>query len=205
MADFGFVVDSSGSLKNEYNIEKEFVQAIVDTFKLSTASSSARAALVLFSRTAHLEIKFSDYANTAAFKAAVAKLPLLGSTTRIDKALQVAYKEMFNVSNGARKGIQKVLILMTDGKQTVEIDSVDLALAIKPIHEAGIKVIVIGIGPGVDPVELASIAEDPKDIYYAKDFNQLRSSNFITNITEASCALPGEYCALFVIVKTFNP
>eukprot|EP00794_Sanderia_malayensis_P005383 gene5383-6056_t len=195
VADVGFVLDSSGSMGSEYPKEKQFIKMLAERLQISSLSNGARAALVLFSKIAKLKIKFSDPYSLDEFKSSVDSLPLMDSITRIDRALKVAYNEMFNVSNGARQNVSKVLVLLTDGKQTVEYDSITPAEAIKPFHQDGITVIVIGIGPAVDPRELVSMVKDPKNMYRAKDFNQLKSQDFISRIYEASCYLPIQNCS----------
>ena len=42
----------------------------------------------------------------------------MGSTTRIDKGLRLAQKKMFELENGGRPGVAKILFLLTDGSQT---------------------------------------------------------------------------------------
>ncbi len=192
-ADVGFVVDSSGSVKTEYKKEKEFVKLLSEKLQLFKFEDGLRGAVVLFSKDANLAIKFSDLNRLSDFQDAVERLPLMGSITRIDKALKVAYRDMFSAVNGARKNISKLLILLTDGKQTVESDSISPSEAIRPFHQAGITVIVIGIGPAVDPVELKSMVVDPKNVYLAKDFNELKSGEFVTSIFEKSCSVPSKF------------
>ena len=50
--DLGFLLDSSGSLKYEYAIEKKFLKRIISTFNVD--SGQARAGVVTFSYDAEL-------------------------------------------------------------------------------------------------------------------------------------------------------
>ena len=59
-----------------------------------------------------------DHRNITSFKAAVDAIPLMGMTTRIDRALRLTQKELFALENGARPNHPKILILLTDGSQT---------------------------------------------------------------------------------------
>ena len=197
--DVGFIVDSSGSLRYEYSKEKDFIKQLAAHFQIS--QSGTRAGLVLFSNYASLKIKFSDYSNTSEFQMAVDRLPLIGKTTRIDKALQIASEDMFKEENGMRPSVPKLLILLTDGKQTKDYDAVDASEAVMPLHEAGIYVIVVGIGSGVIPDELKAIVKEQKNLYFAKDFDQLRSNAFIRNISSASCRQTSKYvfCLFFEV------
>ena len=153
---------------------------------------------MLFSEKAVLLRKFSDFSSKEDFNKMVANLPLLDGTTRIDRALDVAYKEMFNVNNGMRPGVAKVLILLTDGKQTDAPNAVKPSIAVLPLHNQKIKVISIGIGLAVDPVELESIVLRTDDLYLAKDFNELKTKTFVRNIADASCEAPGMNCHVWL-------
>ena len=183
--DVGFIVDSSGSLRSEYSKEKDFVSQVVEGFGISR--SGTKAGLVLFSRNAELCVKFDQFNNVADFQNAVDNLPLMGMTTRIDKALKVAYDQLFSTENGMRPKTPKVVILLTDGEQTQDADAIAPSLAVMPFHEAGIKVMVVGIGSGVKPAELASIVKSPSNLYFAKDFDQLKSKKFVEDIIDDSC------------------
>ena len=186
----GFIVDSSGSLRNEYAKEKDFVKQVAEGFGIS--QSGTRAGVVLFSQNAELHVKFDQYNKITDFQNAVDNLPLMGMTTRIDKALKVAYDQLFSMANGMRLKTSKVLILLTDGEQTQDADAIAPSLAVMPFHEAGIKVIVVGIGKSVKPGELRSIVKSPSNLYFAKDFDQLKSETFVEDIIDSSCKVSGK-------------
>ena len=185
LADVGFVVDSSGSLRNDYGKEKTFVKSLAD--KLGISSTGSHAGIVLFSDRAEVKMKFSEKNDAVEFKRTVDELPLFGKTTRIDKALQLAHGTLFRPENGLRTDVPQLLIVLTDGAQTNAADAVAPSEAILPFHESGIKVVVIGVGSGVKKDELSSMVKSKDDLYLAKDFSQLISSQFIDNITAASC------------------
>ena len=111
----------------------------------------------------------------------------MGSTTRIDKALKVSNDELFSVSNGARKDVPKILILLTDGSQTQDRDAVDPGKVAKTLRENDISIVTIGIGQGVNVDELEHIAGDKSRVYQADDFDKLIEGGFINNILQKSC------------------
>ena len=190
MADVGFIVDSSGSLAREYSKEKEFVKSVADSLHISPDRGS-QVAVVLFSFYSQLSIKFTDHTNANDFKRAVDALPLMRSTTRIDRALTTAYNEMFNEKNGMRVKVPKVLILLTDGEQTKGADAIPPEQVVQKFHDAGIKVIVIGIGTGVNSVELGKMVKSRENLYLAKSFDQLKSGQFVDNIIGSTCLETG--------------
>ena len=183
--DLGFIIDSSGSLTTEYQKEKEFVKLLADSFQVSR--SGTRAGIVLFSSYAKLSVKLSDHHSTVGFKAAVDDLPLMNSATRIDKAVTLAHNELFIEKNGGRRGVSKILILLTDGSQTPAKDAKDPSELAKAVRNSGVKLLVVGIGVDVNKTELVEIAGDESNLYMANTFDDLISVDFIRNISEISC------------------
>ncbi len=140
-----------------------------------------------FSYDAELSAKLSDYKSNDEFMTAVDKLPFMGYTTRIDKALKVAKDQLFSQPNGARAGVPKILFVLTDGAQTNDIDAVDPSEIAKTIRESGVTVIVIGIGSKVKTGELTRIAGDQSKMYLAKNFDHLNSAAFLQRLSNNSC------------------
>ena len=183
--DVGFIVDSSGSLRKDYDKEKEFVKIVAENLVIS--SNGSRAGVITFSWHAEYSIKLNDHDTTQSFHEAVSRLPLFGHTTRIDKALNLASKDLFKSENGGRSGVPKLIILLTDGSQTRDADALDPGVLAKKLRANGIKLIVVGIGSNVDSSELLHIANEKSNMYLAKDFNELKSPSFTSNIATISC------------------
>uniref|UniRef100_A0A7M5V805 VWFA domain-containing protein n=3 Tax=Clytia hemisphaerica TaxID=252671 RepID=A0A7M5V805_9CNID len=131
--DVGFVLDSSGSLKNDYDKEKDFLKALAATFGVS--DDGARAGVVTFSYYTEHSIKLNDHTKVSTFNDAVDKIALMGSTTRIDKALRMVQNDMFTIANGARPGVNKVLIVLTDGSQTKDAGAEDPSDVAKELRD----------------------------------------------------------------------
>ena len=68
--------------------------------------------------------------------------------TRIDRALRTAQRKLFRARNGARKKAPKVIILLTDGKQTKAKGAEDPAKIAAELRRSKISTIVVGIGRG---------------------------------------------------------
>ena len=185
-AEIGFIVDSSGSLRRDYNKEKEFVKILADSIGIEEGGS--RAGIVTFSYDAELSVKLSDFRTTAQFKEIVDKLPFMGYTTRIDKALTLAKDQLFQQSTSAGRVLPKIIFLLTDGRQTRDQDAVDPATIASEIRmHFGAKTFVIGIGRRVDPSELNQIAGDSSNVFLAKGFKQLNSASFINKVADMFC------------------
>ena len=191
--DVGFVLDSSGSLRNDYSKEKDFLKALAATFGVSDDAS--RAGVVTFSYYTEHSIKLNDHTDLSSFNKAVDDIALMGSTTRIDKALRLTQQEMFSIANGGRPGVNKVLIVLTDGSQTQDAGAEDPGVVAEELRNSGIRVLAVGIGKGVNGTELARIAGDSKNVYSAASFDELISRDFLSKVNTAGCA-EGMYLCL---------
>ena len=194
VVDVGFILDSSGSLRRDYGKEKDFLKTLAATFGVSTNGS--RAGVVTFSYYTELSIKMNDHSDISSFSQAVDKIPLMGSTTRIDKALRLAQKELFSLPNGGRAGVPKLLILLTDGSQTQDAGAEDPGDIAEELRADGINILVVGIGQGVNETELAHISGDPKNVYSASSFDELIANDFVASIKRGSCEQGNECVCL---------
>lgn len=192
--DVGFVLDSSGSLRKEYGKEKSFLKALAATFGVS--GDGARAGVVTFSHDVEHSIKLNEHTNLATFNQAVDDIALMGSTTRIDKALRTSQNEMFSVANGGRPGVNKLLIVLTDGSQTQGADAEDPGLVADELRKEGIRILVVGIGSAINSTELAHIAGGKSNLFSASSFDALISRDFLKDLNTAGCTL-GKYCVCF--------
>lgn len=198
--DVGFILDSSGSLRNDYDKEKDFLKALAASFGVS--DDGARAGVVTFSYNSEHSIKLNDHSSFSTFNDAVDKIPLMGSTTRIDKALRLSQKELFTLPNGGRPGIPKILILLTDGSQTQDADAEDPSVIANEIRSKGIKLLVIGIGAGVDQAELLKLGGNEKDnVFTASTFEDLIAAPFIDAVTNSSCNAGTVICFVFKLLR----
>ena len=200
IVDVGFILDSSGSLRNDYGKEKDFLKTLAATFGVSDKGS--RAGVVTFSYYTEHSIKMNDHTDLTSFNAAVDKIPLMGSTTRIDKALRLTQKEMYSLGNGARPGVPKVLILLTDGSQTQDAGAEDPGDVADVLRKDGINIIVVGIGQGINTTELVHIAGGADNAYSAASFDELIGSDFVNKIKESGCEA-GRFIFCFVCVILF--
>ena len=181
-----FIIDSSGSIgRRNYRKEKEFVKAVAKSFGIGAGQS--QGAIVLYSNSASVKARFGKHSSLEEFQRAVDQLPHERGQTRIDKALALAGSDIFPE---ARPGVAKIALLITDGRQTVADDAKDLKEASEPLRQAGVRVIALGIGSGVDGAELRSITESDDDVVLADGFDDLVLQ--LRNLTSKACELAGK-------------
>ena len=179
------MLDSSGSLRNDYHKEKDFIKKIAGQFNIG--SDGSRTGVVTFSSEAVHSIKLKDHSDVNSFNAAVDEIPLMGQETRIDKALRLAQKEFFAPENGGRANLPKVLILLTDGTQTKKDNAEDPSIIADEMRKAGIDIIVVGIGSDIDKEELDSMAGGMDSAVNPETFEKLVSKEFIDKLTKRTC------------------
>ena len=181
-------------MRNDYQREKDFLKALAGSFGLGDDRS--RAGVITFSYFAEHSIKLKDHSDISSFNDAVDKIPLMGSTTRIDKALRLSQDELFSLSNGARPGIPKIIVLLTDGSQTQDADAVDPGDIADDIRNDGVRILVIGIGSGVNQTELEHLGGGKENTFSAASFDELINKEFIKKVTDKNCQI-GMYFQLF--------
>ena len=143
--------------------------------------------MVLYSNSASVKAGFDQHPTLEEFHKSVDDLPYEEGSTRIDLALEKANQEVFPQ---ARKGVPKIAILITDGKQTKTADSKGLEEASEPLRKAGVRVLAVGVGLGVDINELRSVTESYDDVVLAPNSSDLLLQ--IGNLTSRACELAGE-------------
>jgi len=187
--DLGFILDSSGSLRADFHKEKKFVKQIAERFNI--AENWAHVGVVSFSHEARLDIPFNGCYDQASFEAAVDAIPIMGFTTRIDLALVKARDELFATSNGARDGVHKTLVVITDGHQSYnEHDVVDPCGISDKMRDDGVTLVVVGIGSGVHQKELDEMAGGKDKAFLAATFDDLLQQRFIEKASASACDKP---------------
>lgn len=171
-----FVIDSSESVGPEnFEIIKDFVIALVD--RVTVGRNATRIGLVLYSLEVRLEFGLNKYPTRQDVKRAIRKIKYMGEGTHTGTAIHKTTQEGFS---GARAGVRKVAIVLTDG-QTDKREAVKLDLVVREAHAANIEMYAIGILNTSDPTqvefvrELNLIASDPdgEHVYLIDDFNTL--------------------------------
>ncbi|XP_078377620.1 SCO-spondin-like [Oculina patagonica] len=172
IADIAFLVDASESMtKKDFENEKEVIKKIAATFDVGQTKS--HLGLISFSTDAHIRVKFGDHLDLRSFQDAVDKIPFAAGGTRFDKAFGVAANGLFSASGGVRSDLPKVLIILTDGKQSADYDAIPIERSVLPLRHLGVRIVALAIGSQVDMSELRQIVNDPKDIHAVKDFDEL--------------------------------
>ena len=163
-------MSSSITVKN-YQKERDFVKNVADTFSISEGKTEV--GVVIYNNEASLWIRFGQHNNNEEFKAAVDKIPYWGGQTRIDNGLKMAAAGLFGAIKQARANLPKILIVLTDGKQSSDSRATPLEEAVSPLLQLGVKVLAVGVGSDVSHDELRLIVERDEDIFTVDNFDEL--------------------------------
>ena len=171
--------------KRDFETEKEVIKKIAATFDVEPTKS--HVGLMTFSSHAQIRVKFGDRLDLSGFQDAVDKVPFAAGGTRFDRAFDMAANNLFSSSGGVRSDIPKVLIILTDGKQSADFDAVPIERSVLPLRHLGVKIFALAIGDQVDMSELQQIVADPNDIYAVKDFDALLDN--AKNVGNQTCEI----------------
>uniref|UniRef100_A0AAQ5XG33 Collagen alpha-1(XVI) chain n=1 Tax=Amphiprion ocellaris TaxID=80972 RepID=A0AAQ5XG33_AMPOC len=169
--DLAFILDTSSSVGKE-NFEKirQWVANLVESFDV--APDKTRVAVVRYSDRPTTEFNLGRHRTLEDVKRAARNIRYLGGNTMTGDAISYTTNNIFTERNGARsnaRGIQRVAILLTDGR------SQDYVLEpSKAAAKAGIRMFAVGIGEALKE-ELEEIAAEPKNahVFHVTDFNAI--------------------------------
>ena len=182
--DVAFVVDTSGSISDENFVkQKDFIKVLASAFDPSIEDH--QLGLISYSSDAQVEVSFRDKANAAQFESAVDRVPHTKGRTRLDKALALAATQVFSTSGGTRSGKRKIMVILTDGRQSQDPDTIPLQEAVSPLRKLGVRVYTVAIGDEVDLNELYQVTEGKEDVFPVSDFANL--ANMATDIALKTC------------------
>eukprot|EP00795_Rhopilema_esculentum_P013500 gene13500-4380_t len=184
--DIGFILDESGSItENGFRQEKDFVKKV--SGRLHVSPSNTRVSVMTFSRNPNMRIYFKDKSaqDWNALSNNLDTMTHSSGRTNTEKALQLAKTTMFNQNSGARLGVPKVLLLLTDGFS--QSSTGVLSRAAYALRHDGVSIIVIAAGPLVRRAELELIASRPveQNIFQVRDMTSL--GNIVARVSTQAC------------------
>ena len=180
------MLDASGSVgKDNYVKEKEFIKIVASRYELGATS---QAAVIAFSNKATNDVPLGSKSTSLSFASAVDNIPYYASTTRIDRALDRAYKEYFSSKDSNET--QKLVILLTDGIQTNSSSYIPIEDTVQLLSSKAARIYAVTIGSNIDMSAMKAITEKDEDIFQATEFNDLVKK--ADSISKTSCVAARE-------------
>ncbi|CAG2240776.1 COL6A [Mytilus edulis] len=176
-ADVVFLLDSSGSV-GATNFKKmlKFIQGVVSKF--SVGLNNIQVGIDTFQSTVKSEFKLNQFLDKNDLITAIGNIVYKTGATKTGPAIKFMTTNSFSTAAGHRTGVPKIGIVITDGKSN---DQANTLAESKKARSSGIQLIAIGVGDGINTLELEGIANKPKTeyVYNVKNFDVL-------NILQAS-------------------
>uniref|UniRef100_A0A674BI44 Collagen type XIV alpha 1 chain n=1 Tax=Salmo trutta TaxID=8032 RepID=A0A674BI44_SALTR len=185
-ADLAFLVDGSWSIGDD-----NFLKII--RFLYSTTGAldiigpdGTQVAIVQFSDDARTEFKLNSYDNKERLLEAINRISYKGGNTKTGLAIRHVKDTIFTVGGGIRRGIPKVLVVLTDGRSQDDVNKVS-----KEMQMEGYIVFAIGFADA-DYGELVSIASKPSErhVFFVDDLDAFKKieEKLVTFVCEAATA-----------------
>uniref|UniRef100_A0A8C7DHT4 Collagen type XIV alpha 1 chain n=1 Tax=Oncorhynchus kisutch TaxID=8019 RepID=A0A8C7DHT4_ONCKI len=205
-ADLAFLVDGSWSIGDD-----NFLKII--RFLYSTTGAldiigpdGTQVAIVQFSDDARTEFKLNSYDNKERLLEAINRISYKGGNTKTGLAIRHVKDTIFTVGGGIRRGIPKVLVVLTDGRSQDDVNKVS-----KEMQMEGYIVFAIGFADA-DYGELVSIASKPSErhVFFVDDLDAFKKieEKLVTFVCEAYCAwtclLLNQLMVVYVVAAGFR-
>ncbi|KAL3118531.1 hypothetical protein niasHT_000296 [Heterodera trifolii] len=113
--DLVFILDSSGSLRNQFQDEIDVIRRIVR--HVTIGDTATRVMLIQFSGVQHLEFDFNKFTHRDELLSALDVLRHVSGITRVGGAFEFAISALENASHGIRpSAVPKIVFLLSDGR-----------------------------------------------------------------------------------------
>ncbi|XP_054523956.1 integrin alpha-M isoform X2 [Pan troglodytes] len=175
-SDIAFLIDGSGSI-NPYDFRrmKEFVSTVMEQLKKSKTLFS----LMQYSEEFRIHFTFKEFQNNPNPRSLVKPITQLLGRTHTATGIRKVVRELFNITNGARKNAFKILVVITDGEKFG--DPLGYEDVIPEADREGVIRYVIGVGDAFHSEksrqELNTIAsKPPRDhVFQVNNFEALKT------------------------------
>ncbi|XP_051812864.1 collagen alpha-6(VI) chain-like isoform X1 [Acanthochromis polyacanthus] len=170
VADIVFIVDESGSIgEANFQLMRTFLSSIISGLEVGLAR--VRLGIVTYNEMQTAQLYLNTFQTKTDILQLINFMPYSGGGTNTGAALDFTLKNIFNEKRGSRKGVQKVAVVVTDGKSQ---DSVVVPAA--TLRRAGVTVYAVGI-KDANEAELREMATSPseKHVFIVDSFTQLKS------------------------------
>ncbi|XP_078674139.1 IgGFc-binding protein-like [Branchiostoma floridae x Branchiostoma belcheri] len=150
--DLVFLLDGSGSIElSNFQITKAFVKSTTSDFQIGP--ENAQVGVVQYHNHPIEEFSLNRYATLEDLLSAIDHIPYRDGGTRTGLAIDYVVNTSLTESHGARQGVPKVVIVVTDGHSGDNVTE-----AARRAKEEGIIMVAIGVGSNYDMTELVEIA-----------------------------------------------
>lgn len=165
--DLAFAVDASSGVGLEnFQRLRHFVRSSCLHFIVNW--DVTQIALVIYGSKAHTVFALDTHTSSSAVLQAIEQVPFLGDSASAGSALLHVYSDVMTVQKGARPGVTKVVVLLTNGGGMQ-----DAAAPARQLRHNGILVFVVAIGD-TDRDTLLRVAGSPNYLVHVSSYEDLQ-------------------------------
>ncbi|XP_067858273.1 von Willebrand factor A domain-containing protein 2 [Heptranchias perlo] len=138
--DLVFALDASAGVgKDNFDKVKDFMKSIIMQFEINR--DVTQVGLVIYSSRSRTIFGLDAFDSGTNLQKAISLAPYFGGTASTGSVLLHIYDDVMSIRQGARPGVNKVVVVLTDGASTD-----DAAVPAQTLRNNGITVFAIGIG-----------------------------------------------------------
>ncbi|CAI9724609.1 Hypothetical predicted protein [Octopus vulgaris] len=168
-----FVLDSSDSIsQKDFDIQLNFVVDIVKNVNVKISANESQVGIYTFASGFVMNIGLGTYSNQLSLLKAIKNIQRLHGSTNTHLALNDVLKNGYSKNNGARTGVHRVVVLITDGQSIFPTKTANAAYA---LHKDKIDVVAIGVGNAITESELKKIASSYEKMHLVKNYKSLQT------------------------------
>ncbi|KAJ8411087.1 hypothetical protein AAFF_G00181220 [Aldrovandia affinis] len=176
--DLVFVLDASGNVRrHDYRQAKAFVKGAVSRFDID--ADLTQVAVVIYGEKPRTVFGLRAFDSEGKMKKVISLAPYMDGTPRAGKALLHVLGDTLSVRGGARPGVHKAVVVVTDGRSADAI-----APAAEGMRESGVTVLAVGPGD-VHSRALLGIASSPRLAIPVPSYEHLK--HYTNNVVHAIC------------------
>lgn len=162
-----FALDASGGVgRDNFSTLRDFVRGISVQFDINR--DVAQMALVTYGRRANTVFNLDSHESGSAILKAVGDANYMGGVASTGAALLHIHSNVLTVAKGARPGVNKAVVVVTDGS-----GGDDAAVPAQKLRDNGVSVFVIGIGD-VQKERLMQIAGSEEHMISVLSYEDLK-------------------------------
>eukprot|EP00112_Aurelia_sp_Birch-Aquarium-sp1_P005724 Seg1649.2 transcript_id=Seg1649.2/GoldUCD/mRNA.D3Y31 product="Collagen alpha-4 chain" protein_id=Seg1649.2/GoldUCD/D3Y31 len=167
--DLGFVIGASEpSADKDFKLGKYFMKEILK--KLDVSPDKSRVGLIVFGSDARIVFRLDTVRDKDNAIRAIEGLRMPGNGNALEKAIGFSRTYMFSELYGARRGIPKTLVVLTNkNSNSAEKSEVD------KLKTDGVKVVVVSLGKNVVDETTKTLATSSKDFVKVSSKDDLRN------------------------------
>ena len=167
--DIVFAVDGSRRVdETMFGKMKKLIKALLKSYNISAPQTNV--ALVQFGGDTEIKLSLNQGTNLGTVEKSVNELARVGGPRRMNKALRVIRRDIFDSLK--RNDAQRVVVLFTTGKNSGD-GTGELPSGSRDLRSQGVEVIVVVIGKEIDLKEIESITGKKGNSISVGDVNKL--------------------------------